>query len=111
MFADEPVTGGQIRFDPFEEPMEQEEQMDGNGLDEKSGGLEPDGWGALQENIDRFEEPDWNALEDAYVTGAQVDWDSLEEIIPLSKRELVLALTTSVLAGIVVGVFFGPKKQ
>ena len=37
-------------------------------------------------------------------------WASLEEIIPLSKRELVLALTTSVLAGIVVGVFFGPKK-
>lgn len=37
-------------------------------------------------------------------------WDSLEEIIPLSKRELFLGLTTCVLAGIVFGVFFGPKK-
>ncbi len=87
LFADEPVTGGQIRVDPFEEPMEQEAQMDGNGLDETSGGLEPDGWGALQENIDRFEETDWNALEDAYVTGAQVDWDSLEEKMEENNTE------------------------
>lgn len=38
-------------------------------------------------------------------------WASLDDACVISKRELFLGLTTCVLAGIVFGVFFGPKKD
>lgn len=37
-------------------------------------------------------------------------WESLEDVTSISKRELFLGVTTCFLAGIVLGVFFGPKK-
>lgn len=37
-------------------------------------------------------------------------WESLAASATISKRELFLGLTTCVLAGIVFGAFFGPKK-
>lgn len=38
-------------------------------------------------------------------------WASLEESTVISKRELFLGLSTCALAGIVLGVFFSPKKK
>ncbi|MCI8448211.1 MAG: hypothetical protein HFH30_07415 [Eubacterium sp.] len=38
-------------------------------------------------------------------------WVSLEEETIISKKELFLGLMTCLLAGIVAGVFFGPKKN
>lgn len=38
-------------------------------------------------------------------------WKSLEGTAVISKRELFLGLTTCALAGLVLGVFFSPKKK
>ena len=37
-------------------------------------------------------------------------WASLDEMTTISKRELFLGIAACTLAGIVTGVFFGPKK-
>ncbi len=37
-------------------------------------------------------------------------WESLDGAAAVSKRELFLGMLSCVLAGIVFGVFFGPKK-
>lgn len=79
LFADEPILGGQMRFDPFEEKMEKEEQMDWNGWDEKSGEYEPAGWNTLQEKIDGDKEPDWDALEEKREAVEQIDWNNTQQ--------------------------------
>ena len=37
-------------------------------------------------------------------------WESLDDVTTVSKRELFLGLLSCARAGIVFGVFFGPKK-
>ena len=41
----------------------------------------------------------------------KVFWESLDDITTVSKRELFSGLLCCALAGIVFGVFFGPKKN